>query len=75
MDATFGGGLVVLELALFLSQLEQGVVRDKGGEMVLDRDRWIHSEQKNKNHWRAISQECVVVKAPVLLPDLAIREA
>lgn len=29
MDATFGGGLVVLELALFLSQLEQGVVRDK----------------------------------------------
>lgn len=67
MDATFGGGLVVLELALFLSQLEWGVVRDKGGEMVLDRDRWIHSEQKSKNHWRTISQECVVVESPCVV--------
>lgn len=68
MDATFGGGLVVLELALFLSQLEHGVVRDKGGEMVLGRDRWIHSEQKSENHWRAIiSQERVVVESPCVV--------
>lgn len=76
MDATFGGGLVVLELALFLSQLEQGVVRDKGGEMVLDRDRWITiMSRKQKSLAGHLPGSALWLKAPVLLPDLAIREA